>query len=61
VAVNMDVDGKTFFVARYVNATRPSGCSGAVGLWFDPLVPDTDVYVGEKRNAFPPRRQLQAA
>jgi hypothetical protein len=57
----MDVDGKTFFVARYVNATRPSGCSGAVGLWFDPLVPDTDVYVGEKRNAFPPRRQLQAA
>ena len=23
------------------------------GLWADPLVPDVDVYVGEKRNAFP--------
>eukprot|EP01052_Picozoa_sp_SAG31_P016633 SAG31_NODE_1108_length_9862_cov_5.407662_4_plen_1095_part_00 len=57
VTVKLDADGPigaaTLFAARYVNASKPSGCSGAVGLWADPLVPDTDVYVGERRNAFP--------
>ena len=43
----------TVHAARYVNASKPSGCTGAVGLWADPLVPAVDVYVGEKRNAFP--------
>jgi sialidase-1 len=47
------IGAATLFAARYVNATKPSGCSGAAGLWADPLVPDTDVYVGERRNAFP--------
>eukprot|EP01043_Picozoa_sp_COSAG02_P024065 COSAG02_NODE_1304_length_13353_cov_92.513883_1_plen_431_part_00 len=43
----------TIYAARYVNASKPSGCTGAAGLWADPLVPAVDVYVGEKRNAFP--------
>jgi len=41
------------FAARYVNATRASGCLGRAGLTMDPLLPDVDVFVGEKRNAFP--------
>jgi hypothetical protein len=45
----------TLYAARYVNATKATGCTGATGLWADPLVPDVDVYVGEKRNAFPLR------
>lgn len=43
----------TLHAANYVNATKPSGCTGAVGLWADPLVPAVDVYAGERRNAFP--------
>ena len=43
----------TLHAARYVHATKPTGCTGAAGLWADPLVPDVDVYVGERRNAFP--------
>ena len=39
--------------ARYVNATKATGCTGATGLWADPLVPAVDVYAGERRNAFP--------
>lgn len=41
------------FAARYVNATKASGCLGKPGLTIDPLVPDTDVFEHEKRNAFP--------
>jgi arabinan endo-1,5-alpha-L-arabinosidase len=37
--------------ARYVNATKSTGCSGATGLWADPLVPDVDVYVGVSKTA----------
>ena len=31
----------------------PSNDEGAPGLWPDPLIPDVDVFYGEKRNAFP--------
>lgn len=31
----------------------PSSEDGAPGAWPDPLVPDVDVFYGEKRNAFP--------
>ena len=41
------------FAARYVHATKPSGCLGKSGLTLDPLVPDTDVFNHEQRNAFP--------
>jgi hypothetical protein len=41
------------FAARYVNATKASGCLGRAGLVMDPLVPDIDVFDHEKRNAFP--------
>ena len=53
VAAAAPISSVMLYAARYVNATKSSGCSGAVGLWADPLVPDTDIYVGEKRNAFP--------
>ncbi|HUB06965.1 MAG TPA: DUF4091 domain-containing protein [Myxococcales bacterium] len=32
---------------------RPSGPDGATGDWPDPLIPQVDAYVGERRNAFP--------
>ena len=38
-----------------VQLLRPSGPEGGAGRWPDPLVPDVDPYVGEKRNAFPLR------
>eukprot|EP01051_Picozoa_sp_SAG22_P006711 SAG22_NODE_449_length_10399_cov_43.159515_2_plen_182_part_00 len=42
------------YAAHYVNISKPSGCSnGPTGLCPDALVPAVDVYVGEKRNAFP--------
>jgi hypothetical protein len=36
-----------------INITSVSNCEGAAGLWPDALVPDTDVYAQETRNAFP--------
>jgi hypothetical protein len=46
--------------AHYHMCEKPSGCSGARGLWPDALVPDVDLHVRQKRNAFPlavPARQ----
>ena len=43
----------TLYIERYYNVGTPSNDEGAAGLWPDPLVPDVDTYVGEKRNAFP--------
>src|SRR5215470_3379913 len=37
----------------YLDVTTPSSIEGQVGPWPDPLIPDVDAYVGEKRNAFP--------
>jgi glycosyl hydrolase family 123 len=38
---------------EYVDVKVPSSVEGRRGLWPDPLVPDVDGYVGEKRRAFP--------
>ncbi|HZA52522.1 MAG TPA: glycoside hydrolase domain-containing protein, partial [Myxococcaceae bacterium] len=37
----------------YLNLTTPSNDEGGTGRWPDPLIPDVDEVVGEKRNAFP--------
>ena len=44
-----------FLVHRqaYLNISVVSNCAGSIGRWPDPLIPDTDVYMKEKRNAFP--------
>lgn len=36
-----------------IEVTSPSGGDGATGFWPDPLIPDVDPIMGEKRNAFP--------
>jgi hypothetical protein len=36
-----------------IQVISPSGGDGAIGFWPDPLVPDVDPIVGQKRNAFP--------
>jgi hypothetical protein len=41
------------YVERYYDVGTASNDEGAAGPWPDPLVPDVDTYVGEKRNAFP--------
>ena len=41
------------YAAGYYEASAPSNSEGAAGRWPDPLIPDTDTYVGEKRSAFP--------
>ena len=43
----------TLHAAHYVAVTKPSGCTGQVGPWPDPLIPAVDVFVSQKRNAFP--------
>ncbi len=37
----------------YYRVKVPSNTEGAPGRWPDPLIPDVDTYVGERRNAFP--------
>lgn len=37
----------------YIDVKTPSSVEGRAGLWPDPLIPDVDAYVGERRNAFP--------
>jgi hypothetical protein len=39
--------------ARYINITAVSDCDGALGRWPDALVPVTDPYFNETRNALP--------
>lgn len=43
----------TLYRVGYYDVGQPSNSEGAAGLWPDPLIPDVDTYVGEKRNAFP--------
>jgi hypothetical protein len=50
--------GATLAAARlyrvgYIEVTTPSSGEGHVGSWPDPLIPDVDGFVGEKRRAFP--------
>jgi hypothetical protein len=37
----------------YLEVKTPSSQEGRVGMWPDPLIPDVDAFVGEKRRAFP--------
>jgi hypothetical protein len=37
----------------YLEVRRPSSSEGRTGAWPDPLIPDVDAFVGEKRRAFP--------
>ncbi len=41
------------FRVDYLNITTASNYDGATGLWPDALIPDTDCFYNEKRNAFP--------
>jgi hypothetical protein len=43
----------SLFREGYLPVTTPSNSEGATGLWPDPLIPEKDRYVGEKRNALP--------
>ena len=62
VVTGMRVDHRSLpelGVAMYreatINITEVTNCEGAAGQWPDALVPDVDVYAGEKRAAFPVR------
>ena len=43
----------TLFREAYYEVETPSNNEGARGRWPDALIPDVDVFYGEKRNAFP--------
>jgi hypothetical protein len=43
----------TAYFEQYLNVTRPSVIGGAPGLWPDALIPRTDRYANERRNALP--------
>ena len=43
----------TAYLVDYIDVGTPSSRQGATGEWPDPLVPRTDHYFGERRNAFP--------
>ncbi len=41
------------YFERFIDLERPSSIEGRAGEWPDPLIPRTDRYAGEQRNAFP--------
>ncbi len=43
----------TVYLEQFLNLDRPSSDEGAAGWWPDPLIPRTDRYANERRNAFP--------
>jgi hypothetical protein len=43
----------TVYFERFLDLPKPSSIEGAAGEWPDPLIPKTDRYAQEKRNAFP--------
>jgi hypothetical protein len=43
----------TIYFQGFMNVTHPSSVDGERGEWPDPLLPRTDGYSGERRNAFP--------
>lgn len=49
----LDEDAVVVHRCAYLNISVVSNCAGSPGRWPDPLIPDRDVYVNEKRNAFP--------
>jgi hypothetical protein len=47
------IGGLKLFREALLDVSQPSAADGATGRFPDPLVPDVDDVVGEKRNAFP--------
>ena len=49
------LDGRhaAVYLQLYLELSTPSSAAGGTGEWPDPLVPRTDAYAGERRNAFP--------
>ena len=43
----------TVYLEQFLSLDRPSSIEGGAGLWPDPLIPRTDRYANERRNAFP--------
>ena len=43
----------TVYLEQFLNLDRPSSLEGAAGWWPDPLLPRTDRYANERRDAFP--------
>ena len=49
----LGADGILVHREHYINISVVSNCAGALGRWPDALIPDTDPYDKQKRNAFP--------
>jgi MYXO-CTERM domain-containing protein len=49
----LPADSVTLYRADYYEVGTASNTEGAAGRWPDPLIPDLDPIVGERRNAFP--------
>jgi hypothetical protein len=47
------VSATAVYLQRYITLTRASSVEGGPGDWPDALIPRTDSYAGERRNAFP--------
>jgi hypothetical protein len=45
--------GPRLYRVGYIDVKIPSNIESRPGRWPDPLIPDVDAYVGEKRRAFP--------
>jgi len=43
----------TVYLEQFLSLDRPSSIEGGAGWWPDPLIPRTDRYAHERRNAFP--------
>jgi hypothetical protein len=46
-------DHATIYREAAYDASQSSDGEGGTGPWFDPLIPETDYFFGENRNAFP--------
>jgi hypothetical protein len=46
-------DSVTVYAEQFIDLAQPSSVDGGTGLWPDALIPRTDRYVHERRNAFP--------
>ncbi len=46
-------DTVTVYAEQFIDLAKPSSADGGTGLWPDALIPRTDRYVHQRRNAFP--------
>src|SRR5262249_17499922 len=49
----LSANNVTIYFERYLDLPKPSFIEGKAGEWPDALIPRSDRYFGEKRNAFP--------